>query len=165
MLKLSEATTLVERLSRTANFPQDKESVKAIARTLAEAAPESNWAARTVEKLRRECQFCPTDSEIFKAADSLKPPKPEPVLHYHRPIDDNVRLVCSQGECDGSGFVFVQRVVTERDGTKLTIDAVRRCKCNPARSEPAPAEKVEKKPSKGLRQVADAAMRAAGDIA
>jgi hypothetical protein len=97
-------------------------------------------------------------------ADSLKPPKPEPVLHYHRPIDDNVRLVCPEGECDGSGFVFVQRVISQRDGSKATIDAVRRCKCNPARSEPAPAT-VEKKPPKGLRQVADAAMRAAGDIA
>lgn len=150
-LTTAKAVKLIERLGscRIANFPEDAAGRLAMARTLMEAAPELGWATLTVEKLRRECQFSPTDAEIFKAADAIRPPRVEIPPAAHRPIEENVGQRCPLGICDGSGYIPVE---------VRGVSAVKRCGCLPA----APPE-PERKPAGSLRPVRDAAKLAAGD--
>ncbi len=114
MAKLTEpaAIALLMKLERTSNFPQDKAGVKSLAKVLIEAAPEPEHAAKVVEELRRACQFCPTDAEIFGVANALRIPK-------WRPLES-----CPDGKCDGSGWIAVE--TPYRSGVKS-------CSCRKAK--------------------------------
>lgn len=111
MAKLTEAAAvkLLGKLSRTGQFPEDREALTDLALTLMQAAPEVELARQVIEELRRECKFCPSDAEFFKTAERLraaatepaKPPSSWPPKWAPR----NER--CPVGQCDGSGWVIV----------------------------------------------------------
>ena len=110
MAKLTEAEAvkLLGRLSRTARFPEEKGELKALARTLMQAAPEREMAAKVIEELRRACEFCPSDAEVFRIANSLR----VPVWKGSE--------ICRLGECDGSGWVPI---------AVKGVEGVKACRC------------------------------------
>lgn len=111
-LTQAEAMKLISKLARTERFPDDALDISTLATTLIEAAPDLDLARKTVEELRRNCTFCPSDAQIFETAKRLSGPD----MREWKPMGS-----CPHGKCDGSGFVIV---------TRNGIDGAARCSCS-----------------------------------
>lgn len=136
-----QAIDLVQKLSRTANFPQEVSGIRDMARALMDAArSDATMAGRIIEELRKSVDFCPTDAQFYRTAEGLRGDS-------YKPLD--FVATCPRALCDGSGWLPAR----DHAGN----DAAKRCACNPARQEATAAAPT------GMRQVVDGAKRAAGD--
>ncbi len=72
MVSLLRAIELVEKLSRTRNYPKDDEGVSNLAKGLQYAESKTNIGpGRIIERCSASSEFCPTDYDLLTVAQEL----------------------------------------------------------------------------------------------
>jgi hypothetical protein len=153
-----DAVREVKRLSRTGNYPTDREGVIGLAQGLQKAAKGIEHARAIVNRCLELSAFCPTDHDLLTIGQELIPPPPPPSW------TPDVRT-CPAKLCDGHGWAQVFHLVTEErhgeatykrreritreqyatlarkvDGrTQRVYEGVELCACSPRASSPEAA--------------------------
>lgn len=102
---IEQALELVERFSRTKNYPRESAGITYLAEGLKRAAEQIGVQPEAiVTRLSQVSEWCPTDAEFFSTARGIRGDKPE-------------RSNCLKGICDGSGWRQVYHLRTKKGGS------------------------------------------------
>ncbi len=150
-MEITEALDIIERLSRTKNYPRDLNGLTFLAEGLMRAAAIGVDPVRIVMDWSAISEWCPTDADLMNTARLLKPADPDPGQRE-----------CPLNLCDGSGWRqihhmhthhpkpgggnWVERVAISREAfddlsrkidwkMQMVYESRYRCACHPPRQD------------------------------